>query len=145
MKNEFEMQTGDLERKLSSASQIQTRDVVRTLPDEALSLSWRSELNERLRAEAGRKRKRNLAAWVWKPTAGVVLAGVVAVAFFTRMPDMGPVSKAPAFERALVNTYVEGNASWVVAGDGVTANEVKEAAVEPSPFELEREDVGATL
>jgi hypothetical protein len=145
MKNDFEKNGLDLDQELNSASQMQVRQVVKALPEEALSLSWRSQLNERLRAEEARKRKQNLAAWVWKPGAAVALAGALAVAFMTRLPDMGPVTNSPGVEKALVNTYLEGRASWAVAGDGITANEVKEAAVEPSPFQMDREDVGATL
>ncbi len=61
------------------------------------------------------------------------------------MPDLSPTLTTPGVEKALVNSYTEGSAAWAVAGDGVTANEVKDVSGEPSPFELDRGDVGATL
>jgi hypothetical protein len=145
MNNRFDRQGQDLNRELDSASQRLVREVVKSLPEEAVSLSWRSQLNDRLRAEADRRRKLDLAAWVWKPGVAIAVAGALAVAFVSRMPDMGPVTNSPGVEKVLVNSYIEGTASWAVAGEGITANEVKEAAGLPSPLEGVREDVGATL
>src|SRR4051812_44518980 len=122
MKDNFNMSDNDLDRELSSPGQELVREVVQALPEEPLSLAWRSDLNTRLHAVAARKKKLDLFGWIWNPAAGVALAGALAVAFVFRMPDVdhGVVATNKDVEKALVNTYVDSTASWEVAGDGIT-------------------------
>lgn len=143
MNNGFEMNEESLDRELNSAAQLHVREVVRALPEETLSLAWRSELNSRLRSEMARRRKLNLFGWVWKPAAGIALAGALAVAFMVQPANPVPANGGE-LEKALVSHYVDSTASWEVAADGVSMGDVKDAtnqhtiAVDP-----EQEDVGA--
>jgi hypothetical protein len=146
MKDELNMDGRNLDEELNSAAQVQIRETVRALPEEPLSLAWRSDLNTQLRGVAARKRKLDLFGWVWKPAAGGALACALAFAFLIR--PGGSMSEVPSngIEKALVGHYVDTTASWEVAGDGVTVNEVKEAtAAHPVPTDLDQEDVGAIL
>ncbi|HVT13566.1 MAG TPA: hypothetical protein VHE55_14975 [Fimbriimonadaceae bacterium] len=132
-----------LEEELNSPEQLHVRELVRALPDETLSLTWRSGLNARLQSEMVRRRKLNLFGWVWKPAVGLALAGALAVAFI-----IPPKGSAPArggeLEKALVTHYVESTASWEVAGDGVSMGEVKDAVNQHTiSVDPEQEDVGA--
>ena len=136
----------DLDQELSSPAQMQVREIVQALPEETVSLSWRSDLNARLHAEVARRRKLNLFGWIWKPAAGLALAGALALAFMIRPPAPGSPETRSDVEKALVNSYVDNTASWEVTGDGITVNEVKETAnPKPVPIDFDQEDVGATL
>ena len=146
MKREFEMNERDLDRQLSSAAQKQVHEVVKALPEETLSLAWRSELNTRLRNEIVHKKRVNLFGWVWKPAAGVALAGALAVGFFFRTPEANLAPPSGGIENALVNHYVDSTASWEVAGDGATVGDTKDSAPANSvPVDNDQEDVGAIL
>jgi hypothetical protein len=144
MRSDFEMNGRDLDQELNSPAQIQVREVVRALPEETLSLTWRSDLNLRLRGEAARKRKRMVFGWVWKPTAGLALAGALAVGIFLH-PATAPTNGGE-LEKALVNHYVEASTAREAAVDGVTPNEVKDSGgTGATPGYWDQEDVGATL
>ncbi len=130
-----------LDEKL--AAQAQIADAVKALPEEPLSLAWRSDLNTKLHAMAARRKKLDLFGWIWKPAAGVALAGALAVAFVAREPGMAPVARK-SIEKELVNSYVESTASWEVSTDGVSSVEAKEKSTQ-APSEWDQEDGSATL
>ena len=150
MRNEFNESGEEQDRELSSPSQLRVREIVRSLPEETLSLSWRSDLNARIRAESARLRKRILFGWIWKPAAGLTLAGALAVAVVFRIPTL---PRSPSLgigkgevERALIKTYVESTAAREAAVDGVTASEAKDSADGIlGSGDWDQEDVGATL
>jgi hypothetical protein len=145
MKNDFDMHGKDLDGELSSPAQQRVREIVHSLPEETLSLSWRSDLNARLRSEAARRRKLNLFGWVWKPAVGVAFAAVLVLAFVARMPNMGPVERPrPNVEQALIGSYVDTTASLDIAGDVSPMGE-KDQPQKPVQGDWEQEDVGATL
>ncbi len=145
MKRGIALEGNELDRKLNSAGQTQIREMVRALPEETLSMTWRSELNTKLRAAALRKRKLDLFGWVWKPTAGLALAAALAVAIFIR-PAMTGVTPDTSIEKALVSHYIDSSAARDVAVDGMTPNEAKDSgASSVVPPDWEQEDVGATL
>src|SRR5690242_12148641 len=93
----------DLDQELSSPAQTQMREIVQALPEETVSLSWRSDLNARLYAEAARRRKLNLFGWIWKPAAGLALAGALAIAFMLPMSKASAPESRGDVEKALVN------------------------------------------
>jgi hypothetical protein len=133
------------DEQLGSPGQEQIREVVRSLPDEAPSLAWRSALNTALLKEAAKRRRRAALAWVWKPSAGLALAAGLALVFVARMPQPEPIPATDSgIERALVNSYLNSKTSWELTGDGVTANEAKETEGSMDP-DWYREDLGATL
>lgn len=76
----------DIDEKLNCASQLKIKEVVKSLPEEELSLAWRSELNEKLLAIQAPVRK----AWwkaMWVPSSGLALAAAIAsVMFFAPKP-----------------------------------------------------------
>jgi hypothetical protein len=69
----------DLDEKLHLHEQMAMGKLVGSLPDEEPSLAWRSQLNDKLRAMPARA-KRTMWQVIWKPTAGLALAGALAVA-----------------------------------------------------------------
>jgi hypothetical protein len=150
MKEQFELNGVDLDQELGSPGQQAMREVVRSLPEETVSMAWRSSLNTQLHAVAAKKRRLDLFSWVWKPAAGVVVAGALALAFMARTPLVdSPVTtgRGPDVEKGLMNAHLESTASWEVAGDGLTANEVRDGSAGSAAVsnDWEQEDVGATL
>jgi|SRR5579862_2596544 len=143
MKNESELEGRELDRRLESSGQARIREAVRALPEETLSLSWRSDLNSKLRATAARKRKLDLFGWIWKPTAGLALACALAIAIFVH-PNLPGAVPDNSIEKALVSHYVDSAAAREAAGDGVTPSEAKDSGGS-APIEWDQEDVGATL
>ena|SRR5579871_1609421 len=149
MKKDFGMNEQELNTRLDSASQRQMREVVKALPEETLSLAWRSELNAKLREGTASQQRSRRFGWAWKPAAGLVAASALAftLVFHQPSPAIEQAAAGSGLEKALVNHYVDSTASWEVAGDGVTVNEVKEAAsANPVPVDNnDQEDVGAIL
>lgn len=143
MKDNFNEQ--EIDRQLAAPEQAWVRERVRDLPEDAVSLQWRGALNERLR-EANRRAKRGmLIGRVWKPTAGLALAAALAFAVVGRFNHQVAPAPGPDVERALLNAHVESTASWEIAGDGMSVNEVKEGAAIPIPSDFDSGDIGATL
>ena len=145
MKHKFDMQERELDVRLESPGQAQMRESVRALPDDTVSLAWRSELNARLRKSYARRRRFDLFGWIWKPTAGLAIAGGLALVLFIHPGGSGTAGNG-ALERGLVNQYIETTTAREIAADGVTPNEAKEAGESgTSTIDWDQEDVGATL
>ena len=65
--------------KLNSAGQMAIRSMIQALPEEPVSMAWRSALNEQLLASAAKQRKKRRLLWFASPAAGLTL--VTALAF----------------------------------------------------------------
>ncbi len=63
--------------KLESTQQQAIASLVKKLPEENLSMAWRSSLNERIRAEADKKRKQRRTRIVWSSSLGFGMAGAI--------------------------------------------------------------------
>lgn len=82
-----------------------TRKWVQDLEDEDVSLNWRAELNEKLRAQERRKPK---AAWMWKPALGLSMAAALALVLVIRpSQNEGPEAADPAIANALLRAHHE--------------------------------------
>lgn len=80
--------------QLESSSQQTIASLVKRLPEENLSMSWRSSLNEKIRAEAEKRKKQRRARIVWSSSLGFGMAG--AILFMLVMPNMMQQSAQPA-------------------------------------------------
>jgi hypothetical protein len=118
-----------MDERLQSASQQAMRSVVKALPDDTLSMAWRSGLNERLVAESAQRQRRQRISWFLRPALGFGLAGALAmVAFFhssTQTSKVQPLARNSSgrLEAALVNTHSQVTLAMDVAGVGVTPAE----------------------
>jgi len=115
---------------LNSAAQQAMRDVVRNIPDDSLSMAWRSSLNEKLLAEVAVQKKRQRFNWYLRPALGLGLACTLAVLVVFRPaptvkrgPSLAPVSQ-PGIEAALVTTHRQSTVAWDVAGVGLNPVEM---------------------
>jgi len=113
-----------LDAELGGADQQAMRSVVRQLPDDTLSMAWRSALNEKLVAEAAAKQRRQRVSWFLRPALGFGLACTLAVLVLVRAPghvSTAPVSTLPSegLEAALVSTHRQNTYAMDVAGVGL--------------------------
>ncbi len=119
----------ELDRELQGSEQSQLRKLVRELPEESVSMVWRSALNEKLMAIAAYQRKRRRVIWVLRPALGIGLAGVMALTFVViRGTHEVPKSHRASVEAALVGVHRDAVLADDVAGTGLTAIEVDQDA-----------------
>ena len=92
---------------LESPAQDRMRELVSSLPEDSLSLAWRSQLNERLLESAGRSRRRSRMLWVLKPSLGLAMAGALAAVVMLKLDTVQPVvaHQNSGLEAALVQDH----------------------------------------
>jgi len=117
-----------MDEKLESASQQAMRAVVKGLPDDTLSMTWRSSLNEKLLAEVAAQPKRRRTVWFLRPALGLGLACTLAVVVIFRGTTGAPNAQSTAgtegLEAALVSVHRQATLDSEVAGVGVSPLEM---------------------
>ncbi|MGV3616991.1 MAG: hypothetical protein ACO1SV_16815 [Fimbriimonas sp.] len=144
--HDFSNEPETTDAHLAEPAQMAMREVVRALPEDSLSLSWRSGLNERLVAEAARSRKRARFFWALRPAAGLAFAGALAAMFVVRMGsaplDSTPTAGGrPSFEAELLSAHTEVATYADVAGTGVRPIEAAYATRGQSSADLDWSEV----
>ena len=114
-----------LDALLHSDSQQAVRNAVRALPNDSLSLSWRSSLNEKLMQIRPVPKWKARLAVTWKPIAGLALAGCLAMMITLRV-STPPVHRSSNLEATLVSAYDEQANSDEIAGSGLAIHEVSD-------------------
>jgi hypothetical protein len=117
----------ELDQKLAAPSQTAVQKVIQALPEETVSMAWRSSLNEELLSVAKARRKSDvIRTWLMRPLAGLALAGALSAVVFLRTPHRAPVAttKAPAVEAALIAAHEEAASYGEVTGTGLSPVEV---------------------
>lgn len=131
--------------QLASPAQDAMREAVRALPEDSLSMAWRSGLNERLIAEGARHKRRRRLFWALRPAAGLAMAGALAAVFVIRtspVPEITPnLSSSDSFEAALLSTHNEVAQFADVAGTGVRPTEATYASRNRAPENLDWSEV----
>ena len=125
------------EAKLNSAAQLQVASLIKAIPDEDLSLSWRSELNMKLMAahQAKRKQKSTKRFFAWGSSLS---AGVAAFSYIVLMANTGTIGSSmvkadsSSIAKELVQTHQE---SLVVASVSGTGSAARETALSDDSFE----------
>ena len=110
---------------LEGSGQEFVRKLVANVPDDELSMAWRSSLNERLRAEAAPAPKRQRMAWFLRPALGLAFAGALAAVVMLRTSPMETptVRKSGNLEAALVQDHQQTIVMSDVAGFGMNPME----------------------
>jgi hypothetical protein len=124
--NRFE--SAKIDDALVGPGQEAVRAAVKALPDDTLSMSWRSALNEKLVAEAAARRRRARISWFIRPALGLGLAGTLAVLMLVRAPQPAAPrlsASGDALEAALVSTHRQSAFAWDVAGVGLSPIDVQ--------------------
>jgi hypothetical protein len=112
----------ELDERLASSAQQSVRGLVASLPDEQVSMAWRSSLNERLLQSAAKKRRQRVLSWVLKPAFGLAVAGALATVIIMRQPAQEPTSVPPssgAIEASIVAVHRENAAYSDMVGAGL--------------------------
>ena len=120
--------------KLNSAGQQAIRSIVSGLPEEPLSMAWRSSLNEQLLLVAAKQQKKRRFLWVARPLAGVSFATALAVIVLIQpfshkavvVPDHG-------LESAIMADHHQSAAASDVTSAGLNFNEVTTEANASDP------------
>jgi hypothetical protein len=95
------------------------RGLVHGLPEDQVSLQWRSELNEKIFAMAAKPR-RSLVSILWKPVSGLAAMGAVAFVMFANAPQVSKPSSNSShseFTAAIIDAH---EASYAYREIGVT-------------------------
>ncbi|MFY9232865.1 MAG: hypothetical protein WAO58_00210 [Fimbriimonadaceae bacterium] len=95
------------------------------LPEEQVSLAWRSLLNERVAQLAAGAKRRTRWISIWRPALGLGLAGALAAAFMMQAPSSsGPAfAPKPAVEEALIQAHEMSVQGSEIAGAGLAEHE----------------------
>ena len=146
MKNhDFTHQPEPTDAQLASPAQNAMREVVQALPEDSLSMAWRSGLNERLLVEGARHQRRRRFFWLLRPAAGLAMAGALAAVFMIRtsaVPDVAPkAAGSDSFEAALLSAHNEASQFADVAGSGVRPMEAAYASRDRAPDNLDWSEV----
>lgn len=127
--------TDDLDERLESPAQVAVRNAVKALPEDNLSLAWRSGLNEQLLQVAEKQRRRRRAWFFLKPAVGLAaacgLAAVVLMHSFTPAVRM-KTSKSSDLSAALVSFHQDASMSVDVSGTSINPIEATNDRSEPS-------------
>ncbi len=119
-----------MDQRLEGAGQQQVAKVVQALPEETVSMAWRSALNEKVLLASKARQRAKVINWVWRPTAGLALASALAIVFVMRTG--APVMSAPSgltsnsVEAKLVAFHRDSSLAYDVSGPGLTNTDAVE-------------------
>ncbi len=110
---------------LEGSGQEFVRGLVANVPDDDLSMAWRSSLNERLLQTAHVAPKKQRMAWFLRPAMGLAFASALAAVLMIRMspPSSSIVRTTGSLEAALVRDHEQNIVMSDVAGLGVNPME----------------------
>lgn len=113
--------TAAIERALEHTSVFSIAEI----PEEQVSLAWRSRLNERVAQIAAVTKRKTRWISIWRPALGLGLAGALAAAFMMRMAaSSGPAfAPKPAVEEALIQAHEMSVQGSEIAGAGLAQHE----------------------
>jgi len=118
----------ELDQMLQSEGQLQVRDLMQSMREDSLSLSWRSELNEELLSVVKTKQRKRRFAWILSPALGLGVASVFAFMVLANSPEMTPastsISTQPEIEERLIATYQDSLRYSDITGVGLNPDEV---------------------
>ncbi|MBC8064129.1 MAG: hypothetical protein H7Y17_04820 [Chlorobia bacterium] len=142
----LDMTEKELDLQLGSDAQQLIRQAVRGVSDEPVSMTWRSELNQRVLASIQTKQRKRRFAWIASPTLGLGLAGALAVLMMTNTsPGSDPIKLASssALEESLVATHKDSVSYGDITGVGLNPDEVVSKRSAAASYEFGEVDFGS--
>lgn len=125
----------EIDSKLQTPGQLAVKELVGNLPQEqGLSLSWRSQLNDKLRlTEAKVKRKRRFMLFA-RPVAGLSAIGACALAALVLMAPKPVTSyeKSTSIEASVVKAHQEQLSASEVTGTSAPTDDFDDAVAASS-------------
>ena len=136
-----------LDEKLRSAEGTKVAQVVSALPEEELSLAWRSQLNEKLNLATDKKRKKKTWNRIWSYSAGLGLSTVAGIALFLAIlpndPEVKNLMNSNSYEKEMLVAHHTAVRSTDIAGEGLSALDESELIVNGNNNEWKQEDLEA--
>jgi len=111
--------------RLDGAGQQAVRKIVQALPEEPLSMAWRSSLNEHLLEVAGKQRKKQRWLWAVKPGLGLSLVTAALMVFLIFQPSTRhhTTPSKPGLESAILADHHNSALLTQVSSVGLSENE----------------------
>lgn len=144
--SELKMKEQDLDRMLESDGGLQIRQVVQSMPDEQVSMAWRSQLNERLTTVVVAKQRKRRFTWILSPALGLSLAGALAMIVMTKTPtqmDTAGVGAGTKLEESLVASYQDSLRYSDITGVGLNTDEVVSKRSSQAVYDYNEVDFGS--
>lgn len=119
------------ESRLGSPGQLAIRGMVKSLPEETVSMTWRSSLNEQLLLVAAKRQKKRRLLWFATPALGVSM--VTALAFVLMIhpaPNQTITLPDRGIESAILDDHHNSTLSNEVSTAGLNLNEATSYADE---------------
>jgi hypothetical protein len=139
----FRKEVSIQDSQLESASQQKVASLIKAMPEEELSLSWRSSLNVKLleaqQAKAKRKQIKRFYAWGSSLSVGVAASVFALVMFQTPTAPRQDVKVASSgLASELVKAHQESMVLVSVSGTGAAA---RETSIEEDPYYYPQDDL----
>lgn len=137
------VQEARLDEALNSPVQQSIAQGVKRLSSETPSMAWRSQLNERLLAEAAKKRaERRRRALVWRPVAGLAVASALTMAILIPNRNLaGPSGRSVEADVWSAHSVAEKN--FYLTGTTGVARETDSNALANASYDWEAADLTA--
>lgn len=133
-----------LDAALASESQRQAARLVELMPDETVSLAWRSDLIEKLRDRQVKQRRRESVFWVLRPASAVAVAAAVFGVYLVGKPGQVAIVERPNIEVYMVEAHKQTETVSLVAASGIGALDAPRNGVSNSmTVDWEEVDLGA--
>lgn len=120
----------NVDQRLEGAGQQQVAKVVHALPEETVSMAWRSALNEKVLLASKARQRTKVINWVLRPTAGLALASALAIIFVMRTsaPNLAASTgiTSNSVEAKLVAFHRDSSLAYDVSGPGLTNTDAVE-------------------
>lgn len=144
--SELKMNEQELDRMLESDGGLQIRQAVQSMPEDHVSMAWRSQLNERLTAVVAVKQRKRRFAWILSPALGLGMAGALAVMMMAKSPDQleSPVVSTNAkLEESLVASHRDILQYSDITGVGLNTDEVVSKRSSNASYSYDEVDFGS--
>ena len=126
--NKHSNDSGDIEgiaisEMLEASGQQSVRQLIKAMPEDTVSLQWRSSLNEKLLALAPGKKKLSALVIGFRTLTGLGIASILFLVVFTRVSTVKPMLSqsfsGSALASALLDEHRHSEDSGEIAGAGV--------------------------
>ncbi len=144
--SELKMKEQELDRMLESDGGLQIRQAVQSMPEDHVSMAWRSQLNERLSTVVAVKQRKRRFAWILSPALGLGLAGALAVVVMTKTPthfDVPDVRANTKLEESLVASHRDILQYSDITGVGLNTDEVVSKRSSNASYSYDEVDFGS--
>ncbi len=128
-----ESEMNNIDECLESEGQEAMRQLVKAMPEDSLSMAWRSSLNEKILVSATKQKRRRWFLNAMIPSAGVTVACGLALLVMARTPSPTAVSgRNFEMEKSMVSAHRMADVSTDLSGAGLGPSETSDVTKGPS-------------